>query len=387
MLESLLLIVILLMNFVITLNLYLIVRPPLLHDIPCGNSVSNIQAEALAADITDSEIISALHSINVNKAPGVDGFNLEFFIKSWDVVGTSFLRVAHYFFRHSKMPDLFKHSLITLIPKTKSAQKVEDYRPISLCTKFYKVIAKILANRMKPVLPHIIHGEQSSFIKGRDIAENVALANEICFNMHSNMFIAKLDMFKAFDSINRNSILHRLKVKGFSETFIKWVSACILNVPFSLIINGEINGYFHSKFGLRQGCPISPLLFTVAMDAFSCMLESAVISNVYSPLRAESIHIHHLLFADDLLVTGYSDAATFSTVKKILDNLDSYLGLKINKSKSCLYIHGNLTTQSLCSRLLDIPLGQFPFKYLGLPLARTTLISHHFNGLFDKLFA
>lgn len=121
------------------------------------------------------------------------------------------------------------------------------------------------------------------------------------------MFIAKFGMFKDFDSINRDSLLHRLKAKRFPEIFIKWVQACITDVPFSIIVNGEIRGYFHTKSGLRQGCPLSPLLFTVVMDIFSCLLEQAIRVHTYTPMVAGDKHIAHLLFADDLLVMGFAN--------------------------------------------------------------------------------
>lgn len=119
------------------------------------------------------------------------------------------------------MSDMFKHSLITLIPKVKCSQWVADYRPISLCTTFYKVIAKVLANHLRLVLPDIIHEAQSIFIMGYDIADNVALTHDICYNIPHNIFIVKFDQLKAFDSINHDSLIHKLKIKRFSNVFIK----------------------------------------------------------------------------------------------------------------------------------------------------------------------
>lgn len=134
----------------------------------------------------------------------------------------------------------FKNALITLIPKVKHDIHISNFHPISLCNTFYKVLVRVLASRLKKVLHSIIHEAQYSFIKGRDISNIIALAQELCHNFipfpSLVVFAAKADLFKAFYFINQTSILHKLEVKGFLQMFINWISTFIYDINFSIIL-------------------------------------------------------------------------------------------------------------------------------------------------------
>lgn len=125
------------------------------------------------------------------------------------------------------------------------------------------------------------------------------MAHEICSELlpstYSNIFLAKLDIKKLFDTMNRQALLHCMSVKGCPPTFIKWVDACISNVDFSVVLNGEIKGYFSSVNGLREGCPLSPFLFTIVMDTLSQLFNREVNFNRYVPLVLGNYKLFHLL--------------------------------------------------------------------------------------------
>lgn len=106
------------------------------------------------------------------------------------------------------------------------------------------------------------------------------------------MFIVKFDLMKAFDTLNLDSLIHRLEAKGFPHVFIRWVKVCIYSVFFFIMLNGEICGYFHSKNSLRQGCPLSPLLFMIAMDSL-CLLDQEINHHRYVPYYAGTFYISH----------------------------------------------------------------------------------------------
>lgn len=168
--------------------------------------------------------------------------------------------------------------------------------------------AKVLANKLKLFLPHIVTKSRLAFIKGRDIADNIALAQELSgelnSRLHGNAFCTKFDLRKAFDTINKSYIILRLEHLGFPDIFIDWIKASILDIPFSIICNGSTIGCFHSTNGLRQGCPLSPFLFTIFMDVLSELLDNEIVENKFTPLRIGSSFISHLLFADDILIFG-----------------------------------------------------------------------------------
>ena len=158
--------------------------------------------------------------------------------------------------------------------------EMKDFRPIACCNVLYKVVSKILANRLKEILLRIITQNQSAFVKGRLLIENVLLASELVKDYHkedvSPRCLMKIDISKAFDSVQWEFVLKSLEALGFPGRFIHWVRLCITTPSFSVQVNGDLAGYFQSSRGLRQGCSISPYLFVLCMNVLSHKLDKAV---------------------------------------------------------------------------------------------------------------
>jgi hypothetical protein len=144
------------------------------------------------------------------------------------------------------------------------------FRPISLCNVAYKIISKTLAERLKPCLPHNIDASQSAFGKGRHISTNIIISQEIIhsFSLGSwtdTAFLLKIDLAKAFDRLRWDFIVRALQRLHLSPTFINLVYRCISTASFSILLNGEPTVDFKATRGIRQGCPLSPYLFVVAI--------------------------------------------------------------------------------------------------------------------------
>lgn len=143
---------------------------------------------------------------------------------------------------------MVKHTFITLILKSKYVNTTTNFYLIFLCTTFRKLVTNVLANKLKPNVPFIIINSQSTFIKYQDISYNIALVQEICgelnVSIHVKAFCTKFYLRKAFDTINRNAIIFRMALLGFPNLFIDVIKAYILYIPFSIIYNGFIIGYF-----------------------------------------------------------------------------------------------------------------------------------------------
>lgn len=144
--------------------------------------INPAQANLLSAPITDMEIFKVLNSMKRNKSPGPDSFNVNFFINCWDIVGADFTDAVKYFFSSCRMTKGLNSTAITLVPKCANLSTMADFRPIACCNTIYKCIAKILSNRLKEVLPSIIDKAQSAFVKGRNINDNILLAQELFRN-------------------------------------------------------------------------------------------------------------------------------------------------------------------------------------------------------------
>ena len=163
--------------------------------------------QALGREFTESEVDEALKQMQPMKSPGPDGFSAGFFQSSWAIVRSEVCKTVLNFLNHDIFDDSLNETHIVLIPKIKSLVSVTDFRPISLCNVLYKIIAKVLANRMKIVSPYIVSQNQSAFIPGRHITDNIIVAFESFHSVVNRLkgkqgFMAlKLDISKAYDQV------------------------------------------------------------------------------------------------------------------------------------------------------------------------------------------
>lgn len=203
-----------------------------------------------------------------------------------------------------------------------------DYRPISLCNVVYKLIAKCLANRLKPHLPDYIHPSQQAFIAGLRISNNIIIAQEITHSFalsswDDQAFMLKIDLAKAFDRLEWNFIVAALSRKGLHGHFINLVHACISSPIFLVVVNGQPFARFRSDRGIRQGCPLSPYLFVLAINELSLALQDAMSNrSLQGIVLGQNCPppIHSLLFVDDLLICGRANIQEATTMKEILQS-------------------------------------------------------------------
>jgi hypothetical protein len=216
---------------------------------------------------------------NGDKAPGPDGFSMGFFQCCWDILNPDVMAILNYFHGLSFFEKRLNATFVSLIPKKTDALEVKDFRPISLVGNTYKILAKLLANRLKVVLPKIISTSQNAFVQGHQILDSVLIASE-CLDSHLNSsdpgVLCKLDVEKAYDHVNWGILSYLLQRCGFSVRWRNWIHFCISTARFSILVNGCSSGFFPSSRGLRQGDPLSPLLFVIVMEALSRLLDRAV---------------------------------------------------------------------------------------------------------------
>ncbi|KAI0513681.1 hypothetical protein KFK09_009711 [Dendrobium nobile] len=357
-------------------------------DIPAGNVIPAHLTSILIAPVTIEEIKHIVFTGKSNTAPGPDGFTFDFYKSTWNVIQHQLCSAVISFFNTGFMPNQTKATAIALIPKNPHASNVKDYRPIALCNVIYKIIAKIIANRMKIVMPLIIHPSQGGFIHKRIISDNILLATDIlgCFNLKANQIFlcAKFDITKAFDMVSRDFLYDRLQAKGFPTLFISWIKACTSDVHFSICINGALEGFFNSSSGIRQGCPLSPYLFSIIMDGLSTKFDTATSNNTFKGIQAGNCEVSHLIFADDLLVFGTATINNAHTINDILRDFAAVTGLKVNPTKSSILISNNTTVANDICNILNIQQSFTPIKYLGLPMFYKKLNIGDFNLCFKK---
>ena len=180
-----------------------------------------------------------------------DGFTAQFFQMCWPIVGKEVVDDVIHFFTTNDLLPTFNFTIVVLVPKCSNLSYIKDFCPIFCCTVVYKCITKILANRIKKYLPAVIGKSKSSFIQGRSITDNIFMARELVrgyvrYSISSRCAI-KIDLQKAFDSLNWKFLLKVLGILKFPNIFINWIKRCITSPWFSLSINGGLVGYFRGK--------------------------------------------------------------------------------------------------------------------------------------------
>jgi len=190
------------------------------------------------------EVKQALFAIDSNKKSGPDGFGAGFFKHYWLIIKHDFYHCILEFFRHGKLLKQINHTFIALIPNIENAIQTQHFRPISLCNMIYKIISKLLVNRLRPLLHKIILPTQSAFVPGSAIHDNILITHEIMHKFKHTRgktawFTLKLDMKKAYDRLEWNFIEICMQRFGFHSKWIRWLMECIKTTSYSVLINGE----------------------------------------------------------------------------------------------------------------------------------------------------
>jgi hypothetical protein len=237
------------------------------------------------------------------------------------------------------------HSIIALVPKSANVNSANDFRPISCCNVIYKVISKILASRLCRALQDIIGSAQNAFLRGRNMIDNINLAQE--FLRHygrkktSPWCLIKIDFRKAFDSMQWVFLRELLHLLGFPHRFVHLVMLCVETSSFSVTINDSLYGFLPRRCGVRQGDPLFPYLFLIYMVYLSRMLKitSQQPGFHYHP-KCASHNIYHLVFADDILLLCWGDKSFVRILLEQLHVFGQSSGLHINAGKSFIYFGG-----------------------------------------------
>uniref|UniRef100_A0A803PUD0 Reverse transcriptase domain-containing protein n=1 Tax=Cannabis sativa TaxID=3483 RepID=A0A803PUD0_CANSA len=355
--------------------------PGLVEDHDVVGTVSGVVSQAqntmLLEPISDEEIRRALFQMHPDKSPGPDGMTPGFFQKLWPVVGNDVRLLVRSFFDSGYFPPSLNETNIVLIPKKKNAEFMTDLRPISLCNVLYKVISKVLANRLKVVLPDVISESQSAFLPGRLISDNIMVSFEIMHylkrkRLGKDGFMAlKLDMSKAYDRVEWPFIESVLVRMGFDRRVIALIMFCVSTVRYKITHGGNTLGPIIPGRGLRQGDPLSPYLFLICAEGFSSLLKDYERRHQISGVRVArgAPIVSHMLFADDSYVYCKANVEEASSILQLLHVYELASGQQVNFSKSSIFFSKNTsadTRAQLCNMLQMTEASDNSF-YLGLP--------------------
>jgi hypothetical protein len=351
--------------------------------------------DSLTKPYLDSEIMNALFQMGPTKAPGPDGFPALFYQTHWEVLKDELCSAVRGFLSGEGIPDGFCDSVVVLIPKINSPEHLKNFRPISLCNVLYKIASKVLANRLKLLLPEVISEHQSAFVPGRLITDNALIAYECLHTIRKQhakrpYFALKIDMMKAYDRVEWDYLRDCLGKLGFAPDWINTVMRCVTNARYAVRINGELTSPVVPSRGIRQGDPISPYLFLLCTEGLSSLLCQKENVGVLQGVRngRSGPPISHLLFADDSIFFARSDVRSVEALKETLSLYCEGSGQKINMDKSSIFfgLHCNDQVKLDVMNCLGVANEALQETYLGMPTGIGRSPSVSFQSIVDRVW-
>ncbi|KAL2251999.1 UNVERIFIED_CONTAM: hypothetical protein Sindi_2322200 [Sesamum indicum] len=310
----------------------------------------------LLSKFSPEEVKIAVFDIAEDKAPGPDGFSSGFYKAAWPVVGTEITKAILDFFTTGKLLKQVNSTLLALI---------------LLC------------------LP-----SQAAFIPGRSIGDNIMLAEELFTGYNQARLpprcTLKVDIRKAYDTVEWDFLEATLQLFGFPSTFTRWIEECIKTTSFSICLNENPHGFFAGARGLRQGDPLSPYFFVLVMEVLNLGLSQLIEQDMQFTYhwKCEPAKIFQLGFSDDLLLFCRADTDSVRVLKVGLDQFAEWSGLRLNIQKSHLIISQSaLERKEQLLSILGFPEGQLPMRYLGLPLISSRLSISDCQPVLSKIDA
>ncbi|CAM8914848.1 unnamed protein product [Rhodiola kirilowii] len=361
--------------------------------------LSDEECNLFSSPFTASEIQEATFQLGPTKAPGLDGYSALFYQKSWELIKGEVFQFALKFLNDGVLDPMVNETLITLVPKIRFPVCFNDFRPISLVNVAMKIISKAMANRLKRVLQQIISVNQSAFIPGRLISDNILLAHELMHFIKTRQVggveycSIKLDMKKAYDRVDWD-FLEQMQLKmGFPVEWVDKVMKCVKSVSYRVRVNGLISDKFFPERGLRQGDPLSPYLFVICTEWLVSRLEELQGQGLIRGVKVSrsAPMIYNLLFADDSILFIRAEVDDIMNLKSTLVKYQDLSGQQINLNKSEVCVGNNVGGDK--ARLIRCILGMKGVdkieKYLGLPICfsrrKTELFSFIESRMWKKV--
>jgi hypothetical protein len=254
--------------------------------------------EALSRPITIEEVDSALHDTPVGKAPGPDDFTMDLFFFCWPMICEEVWDIIKDSCISGKVIPALNATFLTLIPKEYQVTHPKQFRPISLCNVIYKLLTKVIAKCLKPLLPNIISPDQSNYVEGRQILDSVILAHKFIHSLQSTDtpgMLLKLYLSKAFDKLSWAYMKSILLAFGFASEWVDWILNLTSSSFFSILINGVPSRPFVPSQGIHQGDPLSPFLFIIMAEGLNRFIKASLVdkSLVGLPLHGMDPPISH----------------------------------------------------------------------------------------------
>ena len=301
------------------------------------------QKTILDLPINETEVYSALKNMKDDKTPGPDGLPKEFYVCFWTELSPYIMALYKETMAQGKLNSSARKGLITLIPKkNKDLTNLNAWRPLTMLNTDYKIIAKVIADRLNTVLPMLISEEQTGFMKGRNISENLRRTLDvITYAKRSNTpgVIMSIDFAKCFDSLEFSSIYGALRYFNFGDNFVSWSRMFFTDFSIFTQNYGHISPSFLKGRGCNQGCNISPFYYLLCGEI---MLRKIKQNKEIKGIKIDTLICLISQFADDTVLYLQYDLNVLNAVIDTFNQIEKQLGLTVSYEKTVLYRVGSL---------------------------------------------
>ncbi|WVZ94534.1 hypothetical protein U9M48_040415, partial [Paspalum notatum var. saurae] len=346
--------------------------------------LNTVSLEGIDHCFSEEEVWSVVRELPSDKALGPDGFTGLFFKSAWSVIKSDIKQVFNAFWSlDTRSLYLLNDAYLILLRKKPDAVEIKDFRSTSLIHSISKLLTKVLSVRLAPKLKDIVSCNQSAFIKMRCIHDNFHAVQLTCRLLHRKkipMVLLKIDLARAFDSVIWSFLLELLEFLGFSRRWRDWIAALLATSSTKVLLNGCPGRWICHARGLRQGYPLSPMLFVVVMEALNGLIKLADLEGFLSNIRQPSVRRRALLYADDLVIFVMPSRSDLRLLKCLLEAFAGATGLCTNLSKCS-------ATPIACSMEEIDLVVDFPCIYLGVPLHFKKLKKNEEQLIIDKVAA
>lgn len=297
---------------------------------------------SLEREIDVKEVEKAIDDLNPGKSPGPDGLTAAFYKAFKPQFALILQRVFVEAFRIGCLPPSFARAHTVLIPKSTDEallRSVKGYRPITLTNVDYKIFMKVLASRLQSVITDIVGPHQTCGIKGRSIFTNIHVVRSILEYCDANLgkvAMIQVDFSKAFDMVCHDILFAILEHTGLGSVLCDGVRMAYQNCTTNLVVNGELSQRIDVRASVRQGCPMSPLLFALFLEP---LCRKIINSNVLQGFRLLSCDVRVLAYADDVAIIC-ADKESVSVALEITQSFCDQTGSLLNRDKSLGLWHG-----------------------------------------------
>ena len=299
-------------------------------------------AQALEAPLTLKELKGALGKMNKRKVPGIDGLPVEFYLKFWEILGPVVLEVLSTVLLTGAMGGTMATGVISLLFKKGDGTDLGNWRPLTMLCVDYKLLAKVLADRLGTALPHVVHVDQTCGVAGRSVRWNLQLIRDAVAwaeDRHLPFMVVGLDQAKAFDRVHWGFMFRVLERLGFNKGFVGWLRTLYTGVGSTVAVNGHLGEVFRLHSGVRQGCPLSPLLYILYIEPLAAAIRADPGVKGFLVPGSRGLRVKLSQYADDTTLLLDSDESLIRSLE-IFQDFGRVSGARLNHAKSSVKFFG-----------------------------------------------